>query len=149
MGWIPRWSCLWVAFPSVSVLFFVPNFPLGRNISGLRFLSSVCVPIPQLGTVPIYWRWSLKVLSPLCFIFQLKSTPLGLGSLPGIWDFLVVIPSFPSPTATYNYWFLGPLYFSPVPSNNLSCPSFSFPPLSLSQVPPCLYLLWLFCSLSM
>ena len=30
MGWIPRWGGLWMVFPSVSVPFFVPGFPLPK-----------------------------------------------------------------------------------------------------------------------
>ena len=29
----------------------------------------------------MYWRWSLQVLSPLCWVFQLMSSPLGPRSL--------------------------------------------------------------------
>jgi hypothetical protein len=36
MGWIPRRSSLWMAFPSVSLPFLVPIFSLDRNISGLK-----------------------------------------------------------------------------------------------------------------
>ena len=32
MGWIPRWGPLWVAYPSVSALLFVPAFSLDRSI---------------------------------------------------------------------------------------------------------------------
>jgi hypothetical protein len=56
MGWIPRWNSLWMAFPSTSGPFFVPVFPLARNISKSKFLSSLGGPTLQLGTVPIYWR---------------------------------------------------------------------------------------------
>ena len=51
---------------SLYAIFFVPVFPLDRNISGLKTLRWVGGPIPQLGAMPIYWRWSLQVLSPLC-----------------------------------------------------------------------------------
>jgi len=37
MGWIPRWGSLWMAFPSVPALLFVPAFPLDRSNSGLKF----------------------------------------------------------------------------------------------------------------
>ena len=40
MGWIPMWGSLWMAFPSVSALLFVPAFPLDRNHSGLIFFSN-------------------------------------------------------------------------------------------------------------
>jgi hypothetical protein len=45
MGLIPRWGCLWMAFPSVSVPFFVSAFPLDRNNSGLKILRWVGCPI--------------------------------------------------------------------------------------------------------
>jgi hypothetical protein len=38
-------------------------------------------PIPQLGIVPNFWIWSQQVLSPLCWIFQLRLSLLGHGSL--------------------------------------------------------------------
>jgi hypothetical protein len=59
MGWIRRWGSLWMAFPSVSALVFVPAFPIDRSNSGLIFLRWVGGPIPLLGTMPIYWYWSL------------------------------------------------------------------------------------------
>jgi hypothetical protein len=38
MGWISRWSSLWMAFVLASALFFfVPMFPLDRNNSVLNF----------------------------------------------------------------------------------------------------------------
>jgi hypothetical protein len=54
MGWIPRWINLWIAFPSVSVPFFVPVFHLDRNIYGLKILRSIGGSILQLWAVPIY-----------------------------------------------------------------------------------------------
>jgi hypothetical protein len=93
MGWIPRGS-LRKAFPSVPTPLFVPVFPLDRNNPGLIFLRWVGSPIPQLGSMPNLWIWSLQVLSPLYWVFQLLSSPLYSGSLllPGIWNFLVSIP---------------------------------------------------------
>jgi hypothetical protein len=68
MGWILRRGSLWMAFPSVSVPFFVPIPFLDRNISGIKILRWVGGLIPQLGAMSIYWRWSLQVLSFLCCI---------------------------------------------------------------------------------
>jgi hypothetical protein len=48
-GWIPRWGSLWMTFPSVSVLLFVPAFPLDRNNSGLKFLRWVGCPFLSRG----------------------------------------------------------------------------------------------------
>jgi hypothetical protein len=111
-----------MTFPSVSVPFFVPVFPLDRNIAGLKILRWVGGSIPQLGVVPIYWRWSLQVLSHLCLVFQLKSSTMGASRFPG-WGFLVA-----TSTATYFYLISYPLYFSPAPSNNYLL--FSFYPSS-------------------
>jgi hypothetical protein len=47
--------------------FFVPAFPLDRNISGLKFLRWMVGTIPQLSALPIYWRWSLQILAPLWY----------------------------------------------------------------------------------
>jgi hypothetical protein len=85
MGWIPRWGSLWMTFPSISVPLFVPVFPLDRSNSGLKFLRWVGGPIPQLEAMPIHWIWSLQVLSPLCWVFQLMSSSLGPGSLLLSW----------------------------------------------------------------
>jgi hypothetical protein len=43
-----------MAFPSISVPFSGPVFPLDMNISELTILIWVGGPIPQLGAVPIY-----------------------------------------------------------------------------------------------
>ena len=49
MGWIPRWGSLWVTFPSVSALLFVPAFPFDTRNSGLSYLRWVGGPIPKTG----------------------------------------------------------------------------------------------------
>jgi hypothetical protein len=49
LGWIPSWSSLWMAFPSVSAPLFVPVFSLERINSGLKIWRWVGDPIPQLG----------------------------------------------------------------------------------------------------
>ena len=74
-----------MAFPSVSAPLFVPIFPLDRSNSGLKFLRRVGDPIPQPGARPNLWIWSLQVLSPLCWVFQLMSSLLGPGNLLGPW----------------------------------------------------------------
>ena len=113
MGWIPRWGSLWMAFPSVSAPLFVPVFPLDRSNSGLKFWRWVGGPIPQLGAMPNLWIWSLQVLSPLCWVFQLMSSLLGPGSLLLSWHLGLSsgYPSSPSPTATYFYSFS--LFYEP------------------------------------
>jgi hypothetical protein len=61
IGWIPRWSSLWMAFPLISAPLFVPALPFDRRNSGLIFLRWVGGPIFQLGAMPIHWIWSLQV----------------------------------------------------------------------------------------
>jgi len=79
---------------------FFPVFPLERNISGLKTLRWVGVPIPRAEAVPIYCRWSLQALSPPSLM---KIARVGswepLTSL-GIWDPPVTIfsPSHTHPT---------------------------------------------------
>jgi len=41
--------------------------------------------IPQIGVMPNLWLWSLQVLLPLCWIFQLMSSLLDPGSLSPSW----------------------------------------------------------------
>ena len=137
MGWIPRWGSLWMAFLLVSPSFFVPAFSLGRNNSGLKFLRCVGGPITHLGAVPIYWRWSIQVLSPLCWVFQLMSSPLGPGNLsyPWLLGLSSGSPSSSPPTATYFYPFSWPsrllsclfLYLSPLSSPLALDPSLLLP----------------------
>ena len=85
MGWIPRWGSLLVAFPSISAPLFVPVFPLDKGNSGLKFLRRVGGPICQPGAIPHLLIWSLQVLSPLCWVFQLISSLSGPGSLLLSW----------------------------------------------------------------
>jgi hypothetical protein len=59
--------------------------PLDRDNSGLKILRWVGGPIPPLRVVPIYWRSSLQVLSPCCWVFWFMSSPLGHGSLSHPW----------------------------------------------------------------
>jgi hypothetical protein len=70
-GVVSRWPFLQSLFH-----FFVPVFPLDRNNSELKFFRWVDGPIPQLGAMHNYWKWNLQVLSPLCWVFQLLSSPL-------------------------------------------------------------------------
>jgi hypothetical protein len=58
---------------------------LDRNDSGLKVLRRMGGSFPQLVPVPIYWKWSLQVLFPLCWIFWLMSFPLGPGNLSLPW----------------------------------------------------------------
>jgi hypothetical protein len=74
-----------MAFPSVFALLFVPILPLDRSNSGLKNLRRVSGSIPQAGAVLNLSIWSLQVLSPLCWVFQLMSSLLGTGSLLLSW----------------------------------------------------------------
>ena len=64
-------------------------------------------PFPQQGSLPNLWIWSLQVLPPLCWAFQLISSLLGPGSLLLSWHLGLSSGSAlsPSPTATYFYSF--------------------------------------------
>jgi hypothetical protein len=50
MGWMPMWGGNWMAFPSVSVPFIFPAFPLDRNISLFKILRCIGDPITQTGS---------------------------------------------------------------------------------------------------
>ena len=131
MGWIPRWGSLWMAFPSVSAPLFVPVFPLDRSNSGLKFLRWVGGPIPQLGAMPNLWIWSLQVLSPLCWVFQLMSSLLGPGRLLLSWHLGLsgCYPPVPHPPLLYiSVQFPDPLYISSISSHTLFCSPFPLPP---------------------
>ena len=110
---------------------FVPVFHLDRKISGFKNLRCMGGPVPQLGAVPNYWRWSLQVPSPPPFFFLVisaKSHPpwlLGASHFPVVWDFLVATPVPHCPLLHVSVQFPDPLYFSPVPSSACSCPLFS------------------------
>jgi hypothetical protein len=100
-------------WPSVDCLFFslcsifLPlHFFLYRNNYWLDILRWVSGPISSLGTMCIYWRWSVQVISPCSWVLWLKSYPLELGSLshPGMWEFSGSLCS-PYPTATSFYSF--------------------------------------------
>lgn len=96
-------------------------------------IFEMCVWPHQLGTMPIYWKWSLLIVSPLCCVFWLKSSPLGPGSLllPGVLDFLVATPSCPS---SHCYMFL--FNFLTLCTSLLPPPLSPQPPLSLPDSSP-------------
>jgi hypothetical protein len=96
-------------------------FPLDRNNSGLKFLRWIGGPIPPLGAMSIYWRWSLQALSSLCWVFRLMSAPMDPGNLLLPWH-LGVSSGPPSPQPPLPHISIhspDPLDFSPV--NNLKC----------------------------
>lgn len=68
IGWNTRWGRPWLAFLSVSVSFFFFFFcscsSFGQEHFLVKNLRWVSGPIPPPGAVPVYWRWSLQVLSP-------------------------------------------------------------------------------------
>lgn len=87
---------------------------------------------PQLGAMPICWRWSLLVLSLLCWLLWSKHSHwvLEASCFPGIWDVLVAIPSSSSPTAIYFYSISWPSVLLSLLSD--PAPLFA----SLSSLPP-------------
>ena len=116
--WIPKWDSLWMAFPSVSAPLLIPIFSLNRSNSGLEFLRRVGGHISQLGAVSIYWIWSLWVLSPLCWVFQLMLSPLGLGNLLSPWNLELSsayphLPNLHCYTSTFNFLILCTSHLSP------------------------------------
>ena len=108
--------------------FFVPVFPLDRDNSRSKSLRCVGGSIPPLRAMPSYWRWSLQVLSPHCWVFQLMSLPFCPGSFLHPWHLGLSsrYASSPSHTATY-------FYSSSWPSGLvLSLPLYTLPPFSHS-----------------
>ena len=109
-------------------------------------------PIPQLGALPNLWIWSLQVLPPLCWAFQLISSLLGPGSLLLSWHLGLAggYPQFPIPHCyTPLFKFLTPCISSlspliPVhahlfpPPHPFFLPSTSHPLLSISILFPLL-----------
>jgi hypothetical protein len=130
MGCIPKWEGLWMAFPSVSALLFVPAFPSDRSNSGLSILRWVGGLIPQLGAVPNLWIWSLLVLFPFCWVFQLLSSPLGTGNLLLSWhlELSTGYPQFPIPHCWIPLFNFLTLCTSPCLLPHLILPTFSPPP---------------------
>ncbi|EDL30734.1 mCG148045 [Mus musculus] len=97
-------------------------------------------PIPQLGAMPIHWIWSLQVLSPLCWLFRLMSSPMGPGNLLLPWHLGLSsgYPQFPIPHCLiflFNFLSL-PI---PDPAPSLPPPSLTLPGLSL-PLPPMIIL---------
>jgi hypothetical protein len=80
-GVISGWPFLQSLLP-----FVVSVFSLYKNNSVLKFLRWMSGPIPQLGAMLIYWRWSLQVLSLLYWVFQLMSLELGSGNVSLSWS---------------------------------------------------------------
>lgn len=74
------WNSLWMAFPLVCAPQFVSLYLLDRYKSVLKLWRWVGGPILPLGALPNLWIWSLQVLPPLCWVFQLISSQLGPGS---------------------------------------------------------------------
>jgi hypothetical protein len=130
-----------MVIPSVSAPHFVPTFPLDRSHSGLKIWRLVGGPIPQTGALPNLWIWSLQVLPPLCWAFQLISSLLSSGSLlislhlglaghypefpifhcyTPLFNFLTLFISSPSlPISDPAPFPLSPPLFHPSPSNPL------------------------------
>jgi hypothetical protein len=104
---------------------------------------------PSIRALPNLWIWSLQVLPPICWAFQLISSPLCPGRLLLSWylELSGGYPQFPIPhcyTPLFNFLTLCISSLSPpIPDPS---PPFPLSYLSSSQVPPTLYLLWVFCS---
>ena len=85
----PGGGCLWMAFPLVSVLLFVPVFPLDRSNSGLKFWEMGGWPHPSTGgggaCLTSGYGFNLQVLPLLSRVFQLKSFSWGSGRLLLSW----------------------------------------------------------------
>jgi hypothetical protein len=66
-GWIPKWGSPRMALPSVSAPFFFFFFCsfFGQNHFWVKNFEMGVWPHPTTGGMPISWRWSLQVLSPL------------------------------------------------------------------------------------
>ena len=111
MGWIPRWGSLRMAFPSVSVPLFVPEFPLDRSNSGLKFWRWVWGPINQ-GAMPNLRIWSPQSLPSLCRLFQVMISLWGPARLLLSWHLglFVCYPNSPSPLWLWGVpWDMGEL----------------------------------------
>jgi hypothetical protein len=91
--WIPRWGSLWIAFPSVADPLFFPVFSLDKGNSGLIFLRWVDAPI---------CIWSLQILFPICWVFQLMSCPMCPGSLLLSWN-MGLSSSYPQVSISHCY----------------------------------------------
>jgi hypothetical protein len=113
----PRWSSLWMAFPSVSAPLFVPVFPLDRSYSGLKFLRWLSGPIPQPGAVRNLWIWSLQVLSPLWLGISANVIPVGS------WEPLAFL-------AYGAFWWLPPDPYPPLLHTSIQIPD----PLYISTI---------------
>ena len=122
------WSLNGLSFSLCSI--FVPAFLLDRNNSRSEILKVGWWAYASIGGSVC---WSLQIPSSHCWKFQLRSPPLYPGSshIPGLWDFLEILPWFLE--AVYFHSFSCLLGFSPVsPPYQILPPS----PTSPSSIPP-------------
>ena len=137
----------WMVFSSDSTLLFILCYPVDRNNSRLKILRWVGGSIPQPGAMPKLWIWSIEVLSPLWWVFQLMSSLLGPGSLLLSW-YQRILDSYlssPSPITIHfcsSFW--PSAYFPCLLHTGIWIP-FLRCLASSSQVPATLKLPWLFC----
>ena len=131
-------DCIWNGSPQ-----------MGQSLGGLSFClcSTICPhisfrqekfwvknlemsgwPHPSTGTLPSLWIWSLQVLLPLYWAFQLISSPLGPRSLLLSWHLRLAW----LPLVLHCYTPLNPLYNIPISSHTRTCPLFPSP----SSLPP-------------
>ena len=132
---VPRWSFL------QSLFHFCPC------ISFRQEQFWVGVPIPPLGVLSDYWRWSLQVPYPHCWAFLLRSTIVSPGCLPHPSP-LGISKGSPTPyclsSSIFPFIPLA-LWVSHLSSLIPDYPPIHIPVPSPTQVPPSLCLLRLFC----
>ena len=133
-------GCAVSGSPFLPFLFYsFPALHFDRRNFELIFLRWVGSPIPQLGAMPIHWIWFLQVLSPLSWVFLLKSSLLGPGNLLGPWHLglssgYCQLPHSNSYIPTFKFLTL----FTSPPSPPISELPPSFPPIHLSLPAPSL-----------
>ena len=102
----------------------------------LKTLRRVTDPISQLRALPNLWIWPLRVLSPLCWLFQLMPSLLGPGSILAfkVSGTCCWLPTFSHPTLLYtSVQFINPLNISHVSAHTSSCPPFFISPYSMPR----------------
>ena len=124
-----------MAFLSVSAPFLSLDFLKIATILGQKVCKWLGGPLPQLGAMNIYWRWSLQVPSSHSWAFCLRSSPLSPGSLshPRSLELSRVPPNYTPAYFHSNFW----PSLSYLPSYLILPPLFSLPH-PLSHPDPCL-----------
>jgi hypothetical protein len=91
-GWIPWWGSLWMVFPSVSALLFVPAFPLDKSNSGLNFWKEWVAPSTNLGPCLTSGYGLYRFPFPFVGYFSYSQTRwvLGVTCFPGVQSVLLM-----------------------------------------------------------